>query len=163
MIDNEIIHNYVFQFKIKKHNFVEDDIQFQSFWCFNDTALKIYKFHSLNVDVINQQNAETRLQQKFLKIDMIDVNMILKMSFLQSVNSIINWSIQKWQWRSFESAEIRIKALPADQETVAAMNKKNDDVAKIERIRNELNVSIIIAIDYNEFEKICKKTICNYS
>ena len=28
MIDNEIIHNFIFQFKIKKHNFVEIDIQF---------------------------------------------------------------------------------------------------------------------------------------
>ena len=37
------------------------------------------------------------------------------------------------------------------------MNEKNDDIAKSERIRNELNVSIIIAIDYDEFEKICKK------
>ena len=37
------------------------------------------------------------------------------------------------------------------------MNEKNDDVAKNERIRNELNVSIIIAIDYDKFEKICKK------
>ena len=30
---------------------------------------------------------------------------------------------------------------------------------KIGRIRNELNVSIIIAIDYDEFEKIWKKNI----
>ena len=37
------------------------------------------------------------------------------------------------------------------------MNEKNDYVAKSERIYNELNVSIIIAIDYDEFEKICKK------
>ena len=26
-----------------------------------------------------------------------------------------------------------------------------------ERIRNEINVSNIIAIDYNEFEKLCRK------
>ena len=90
MINNEFIHNFIFQFKIKEHNFVEIDIQFQDFRCLDDIALKIYKFHSLNVDVIDQQNAKTRLQQKFLKIDMIDVNMILKMSFLQSVNSIID-------------------------------------------------------------------------
>ena len=37
------------------------------------------------------------------------------------------------------------------------MNKKNDNVAKIERIRNELNVLIKIAIDYNKFKKICKE------
>ena len=37
------------------------------------------------------------------------------------------------------------------------MKEKNDDVAEIERIRNELNVSTIIAIDYNDLEKICKQ------
>ena len=40
--------------------------------------------------MINQQNAKTRLQQKFLKIDIIDINMILEMSFLQNINFIID-------------------------------------------------------------------------
>ena len=62
IIDKKIIYNFIFQFKIKKHNFVEIDIQFQKFRCFDDTALKIYKFHNLNVDVIDQQNAKTRSQ-----------------------------------------------------------------------------------------------------
>ena len=35
------------------------------------------------------------------------------------------------------------------------MNEKNDNIAKFESIRNILNVSIIIAIDYEEFKKIC--------
>ena len=35
------------------------------------------------------------------------------------------------------------------------MNEKNDNVAKNKRIRNELNVSIIIAIDYDKLKKIC--------
>ena len=90
MIDSKTIHNFIFQFKIKKHSFVEIDIQFQNFRCFDDTVLKVYKFHNLNIDVIDQQNVKTRSQQKILKIDMIDVNIILKMSFLQSVNFIID-------------------------------------------------------------------------
>ena len=53
MIDNKIIYNFIFQLKIKKHNFIEIDIRFRNFQCFDNTALKIYKFHSLNVDVIN--------------------------------------------------------------------------------------------------------------
>ena len=100
--------------------------------------------------MIDQQNAKTRLQQKFLKIDMIDVNVILTMSFLQNVNFIIDWLIQKLQWQFFKNAKIRIKILTVDQKTVVAVKKKNDDVAKIERIHNELNVSIIIAIDYDK-------------
>ena len=82
MIDNEIIHNFFSQLKIKEHNIVEIDIQSQNFRCFDETALRIYKFHNLDVDVINQRNEKSRSQQKFLKIDMIEVDMILKMSFL---------------------------------------------------------------------------------
>ena len=156
MIDNEIIHNFIVQLKIKKHNFVEIDIQSQNFWCFNDILLKIYKFHNLNVNVIDQQNVKTRSQQKLLKLDMIDVNMNLKMSFLQSVNFIIDWSMKKLQWRFSKSAEIRSKILTTNQSTVAAVKEKNNDVAKIERIYNELKVSIKNAIDYDKFEKISK-------
>ena len=89
-IDNEIIHNFLSQFKIKEHNIVEVDIQSQDFRCFDETALRIYKFHNFDVNVINQRNEKSRSQQKFLKVVMIEVDMILKMSFLQSVNSIID-------------------------------------------------------------------------
>ena len=74
-----------FQLKIKEHNIVKIDIQSQNFRCFDDTVLRIYKSHNLDVDVINQRNEKSRSDQKFLKIDMI-----LKMSFLQSENSIID-------------------------------------------------------------------------
>ena len=59
MIDNKFIYKFIFQLKIKKHDFVESDIQFQKFQYFDDIVLKIYKFQNLNVDVINQQNAKT--------------------------------------------------------------------------------------------------------
>ena len=77
IIDNEVIHNFLFQFKIKEHNIVEVDIQSQDFRCFDEIALRIYKFHNFDVDVINQRNEKSSSQQKFLKIDMI-----LRMSFL---------------------------------------------------------------------------------
>ena len=64
MIDNEIIHNFLFQLKIKEHNIVEIDIQSQNFRCFDEIALRIYKFHNFDVDVINQRNKESRSQQK---------------------------------------------------------------------------------------------------
>ena len=82
MIDNKSIRNFIFQFKIKKHKFVEIDTQIQNFRYFDNIVFKTCKFHNLNVDVINQQ--------KFLKVNIIDVNMILKMSFLQNVNFIID-------------------------------------------------------------------------
>ena len=88
---------------------------------------------------------------------MIEIDMILKMSFLQNVNSIIDWSIQKLQWRFFESAKVHIKTLTADQNSAAVVHEENDDVTMNERNRNEINVSNIIAIDYDEFEKLCKK------
>ena len=62
IIDNEIIHNFLFQLKIKKHNIVEIDIQSQDFECFDDTVLRIYKFHNFDVDVINQRNEKSRSQ-----------------------------------------------------------------------------------------------------
>ena len=47
--------------------------------------------------------------------------------------------------------------MTADQKTVVAVNEKNDEIAKNKRICNELNVAIIITINYDELEKLCKK------
>ena len=44
---------FFFQLKIKEHNIVEIDIQSQNFSCFDDTALRIYKSHNFNVDMID--------------------------------------------------------------------------------------------------------------
>ena len=83
--------------------------------------------------------------------------MILRMSFLQNVNSIIDWSLQKLQWRSSAIAKAYIEILTTDQHFAAVADEKNDDVAMNEQICNEINVSNIIAINYDEFEKLCRK------
>ena len=88
---------------------------------------------------------------------MIEIDIILRMSFLQSVNSIIDWSIQKLQWRFFKNTKTYIKALTADQNSAAVIDERNDDFTINERICNEINVSNIIAIDYDEFERLCRK------
>ena len=90
MIDSKIIYNFFFQLKIKEHNIVEIDIKSQNLRFFDDTALKTHVFYNFDVDVINQRNKKSRSQQKFLKIDIIEIDMILRMSFLQNVNSIID-------------------------------------------------------------------------
>ena len=90
IIDNEIIHKFFFQLKIKEHNIVKIDTQSQNFRCLNETVLRIYKCYNLDVDVINQRNEKSRSQQKLLKLNMIEIDMILRMSFLQNVNSIID-------------------------------------------------------------------------
>ena len=58
MIDNKSTHSFTFQFKRKKHNFVEIDIQFLHFRCFDHIVLKIYEFYNVNVNVINQQTTK---------------------------------------------------------------------------------------------------------
>ena len=47
--------------------------------------------------------------------------------------------------------------MTADQIFAAVIDEKNDNVVMNEQIRNEINVSNIIAIDYNKFEKLCRK------
>ena len=47
--------------------------------------------------------------------------------------------------------------MTANQDFAALMNEKNDDIAINEQIRNEINVSNIIAINYDKFKRLCKK------
>ena len=44
-----------------------------------------------------------------------------------------------------------------NQDSATLVDERNDNVTMNERIRNKINVSNIIAIDYDEFEKLCRK------
>ena len=84
---------------------------------------------------------------------------MLGMPFLQSVNPIIDWPTQRLQWRSPGSAEAHIGALTADQDSAAVADEGNGGVTVGERTRNEINVSSIAVVGYDEFEKLCNTII----
>ena len=44
--------------------------------------------------------------------------------------------------------------MTTDQNFAAVVDERNDNVAMNKQIRNEINVSNIIAIDYNEFKQL---------
>jgi hypothetical protein len=56
MIDCDIIHNFINQLKIRKHNFLKMYKKIVSLTILNDTSLKTYNSYNMRVNVVNSLN-----------------------------------------------------------------------------------------------------------
>jgi hypothetical protein len=65
----------------------------------NKTFLKMFKSHLLKFNSKENDERILKIEQNLMSIHMIEVNVILKMSWLKKINSIVNWSTNKWRFR----------------------------------------------------------------
>jgi hypothetical protein len=56
MIDCDVIHNFINQFKIRKHSFLEIYKEIVSLTILNDTLFKTHNWHNMRVDVVDFLN-----------------------------------------------------------------------------------------------------------
>jgi hypothetical protein len=63
----------------------------------NETLLKMFKFHFLKFSLKKNDEKISKIEQNLMSIHMIEVNVILKMSWLRKINSIVNWLTNKWR------------------------------------------------------------------
>jgi hypothetical protein len=56
IIDCNIIHNFINQLKIRKHNFLEMYKEIVSLTILNDISLKTHDSHNMRVNVVNSFN-----------------------------------------------------------------------------------------------------------
>jgi hypothetical protein len=56
MIDCDITHNFINQFNIRKHSFLEMYKEIVSLTILNDTSLKTHNSHNMRVDVVDSLN-----------------------------------------------------------------------------------------------------------
>jgi hypothetical protein len=80
MIDCDVTHNFINQLKIRKHSFLEMYKEIVNLTILNDTLLKTHNLHNMRVNVVNFLDQKKKSNHSFLKADMNDINIILKMS-----------------------------------------------------------------------------------
>ncbi len=80
MIDCEVTKNFISQFKIKKLNF-EDNLSIKKdLKTLNETLLRIYHAHNVRFDVLDTEDHCHQNEDKFIKANMNEIEMILKLS-----------------------------------------------------------------------------------
>ena len=77
MIDLRTIFNFISQIKIKKMKFDEFDNISSDLKTLDETSLRVYQEHTLQVNVSNNSDRERFDNHKILNVVMIEIDMIL--------------------------------------------------------------------------------------
>jgi surface polysaccharide O-acyltransferase-like enzyme len=80
MINCEITKNFINQFKIKKLSFKDNLSIKKDLKTLNETSFCIYHAHNVRFDVLNTKNHYHQNEDKFIKANMNEIEMILEFS-----------------------------------------------------------------------------------
>ncbi len=112
MIDFDVIENFVNQFKIKKLSFQDELSLKEELKTLDETSLRTYYAHSVRFEISDSDDHIHNDKNEFIEADMNEIEMILELSWLQIVNSDINWMSQTWRRRKIARAS-RARSLRA--------------------------------------------------
>jgi hypothetical protein len=133
IIDFDVIENFVNQLKIKNSSFQDKLSSKQELKTFNKTSLCTYHTHSVRFEVSDFDDFCHENKNEFIEIDMNEIEMILKLSWLQIVNFDINWTSQTWR------------------------RKVNARASRVRSFRARYNESQITNVNAKVFRKFCMK------
>jgi hypothetical protein len=92
----------------------------------NETFLKMFKSHFLKFNSKKNDERISKIEQNLMSIHMIEVNVILRMSWLREINSIVNWSTNKWRFKkNFETSSNKLRDA-ANKQKSKYFKKTND-------------------------------------
>ncbi len=92
----------------------------------NETFLKVFRSHLLKFNSKKDDERISKIEQNLMSIHMIEMNVILKMSWLKEINSIVNWSTNKWRFKkNFETSSNKSRDA-ANKQKSEYFKKTND-------------------------------------
>jgi hypothetical protein len=105
LIDNDINQNFIDQRFAYEWRLNANENSSTNSQTMNETFLKMFKSHLLKFNSKKNDERISKIEQNLMSIHMIEMNVILKMSWLKKINSIVNWSTDRWRFRkNFEAS-----------------------------------------------------------
>jgi hypothetical protein len=99
LIDSDFNQNFIDQRFAYEWRLNADENSSTSSQTVNETFLRMFRSHLLKFSSEKNDERILKIEQNLISIHMIEVNVILKMSWLKKINSIMNWSINRWRFR----------------------------------------------------------------
>ncbi len=99
LIDSDFNQNFIDQRFAYEWRLSADENSSTNSQTMNETFLKMFKSHFLKFNSKRNDERILKIEQNLMLIHMIEVNVILKMSWLRKINSIVNWSTNKWYFK----------------------------------------------------------------
>ena len=98
-IDFEVERNFFSQTFVKKARLLKSDLLSNKVQTMNDRLITFYDSHELNIVLIDEQRVSKKWSIKFHAVNMREYDVILEYSWLQYVNSDIDWRESTWIYR----------------------------------------------------------------
>jgi hypothetical protein len=105
LIDNDFNQNFIdqrfaYEWRLKTNENSSSNSQ-----TMNETFLRMFKSHLLKFNSKKNDEKISKIEQNLMSIHVIEINVILKMSWLKKINLIVNWSTNKWRFKkNFETS-----------------------------------------------------------
>jgi hypothetical protein len=99
LIDSDFNQNFIDQRLAYEWRLSADENSSTNSQTVNETSLRMFKSHLLKFSSKKNDERISKIEQNLISTHMIEVNVILKMSWLREINSIMNWSTDKWRFR----------------------------------------------------------------
>lgn len=100
LIDFEITRFYITQRLTILHDFSIIDQNFRDFKIINKISLKIYHHHVLFVETIDFKKKNQKLKIKLIDVNIIGINVILKIIWLKKINFLMNFYEDTWIYKN---------------------------------------------------------------
>ncbi len=126
LIDNDFSQNFIDQRLAYEWCLSADENSSTDSQTVNETFLRVFKSHLLKFNSEKNDERISKIEQNLVSIHMIEVNVILKMTWLREINSIMNWSTNKWRFRkNFETSSNKLRDA-ADKQKSKDFKKTSD-------------------------------------
>jgi hypothetical protein len=126
LIDSDFSQNFIDQRLAYEWRLSADENSSTNSQIMNETFLKMFKSHFLKFSSKKNDERISKIEQNLMSTHMIKVNVILKMSWLRKINSIVNWSTDKWYFRkNFEASSSKSRDV-ANKQKSENFKKTND-------------------------------------
>jgi hypothetical protein len=126
LIDNDFNQNFIDQRFAYEWCLNADENSSTDSQTVNETFLRMFKSHSLKFSSKKNDERVLKIEQNLMSIHMIEGNVILKMSWLKKINSIVNWSTNRWRFKKNFKASSNKSRDAADQQKSKYFKKTND-------------------------------------
>ena len=104
MIDSGATENLISQLLVKLHSIPADFDVRSGLGTLDGSPLRTYSGHELTFSMTDDAGEAMTQSSEFLGVDMIGVDVILGLTWLNKINPDIDWSSQRWRYRSVTRA-----------------------------------------------------------
>ncbi len=145
LIDNDFSQNFIDQRFAYEWCLRSDENSSTNSQTVNETFLRVFRFHFFEFNSKEDDERIFKIKQNLISIHMMNVDVILRMSWLRKMNFQMNWVTNKWRFRKNSSTS-------SNSNRVVANKRKS------ENLKNESSDLYIAQMSWSELQFILSES-----